>query len=274
MGGAGRRSSLADLRNPSDNRARSIQFNFDLVNTGRAMRGLIIATDTTGLSWKLIAPSTFDTIGYGTRSEDIRKVAITEGEAWAAIESLQTVPAIRNSGVHRFPALALSVARTGRDTAVYHCVLNAELASVVIPKLQRAWSRNTAATSALKSVAFTPPPPPPVDLSPQVDVRLGKFKIERLSGMPVSRIEVRNRGPAIRGRVLLVLQPAENVQVVSSAGTTRACAPKGSPYIVIQDSGIIEQGTARAITVRILNPDNVPTPIHVARAWLANGEPY
>jgi WD40 repeat protein len=92
------------------------------------------------------------------------------------------------------------------------------------------------------------------DVSNQVQVTLGGFRLNRTTGRFVQTVTLTNTGNAITGPISLVMDSlSSNAGLFNSAGATSATSPAGSPYLNILGSDMAA-GASLTITVEFTNP--------------------
>jgi hypothetical protein len=246
------------------------------INRGRVVPAIVFAADGDA-DIGVFTGFYYDTVSYNTDPAKITGLAISVSEALAAIDSLETINSIGNGGVQPRSCMALSIGKVASDTVVYQVVVSDSMAAIILTKLQGAFAQNASAISTIKSFAIPIGAQgglPPVDLENQVTVRVGGFRQDKSSEVFASRVEVHNTGGSVSGRVILVVQTANGIEVVSEAGRAYRCGlPRGRPYVVVQSAGAFGSNSTRSITLRIRNPDRVSVPIRSVKAFLAAGDP-
>jgi uncharacterized delta-60 repeat protein len=114
------------------------------------------------------------------------------------------------------------------------------------------WGADTA-TVTLLDVA----PPPVQDVTPFVQVQLGKAKRIGVSMRYRQKVTLVNAGPqALHGPLSLILDGLKKAtKVVQAKGKTQGLSPLGSPYVVLDPGpGPLQPGQARTFVIRFRNP--------------------
>jgi uncharacterized delta-60 repeat protein len=114
------------------------------------------------------------------------------------------------------------------------------------------WGADTA-TVTLLDVA----PPPVQDVTPFVQINLGKAKRIGVSMRYRQKVTLVNAGPqALHGPLSLILDGLKKAtKVVQAKGKTQGLSPLGSPYVVLDPGpGPLQPGQARTFVIRFRNP--------------------
>lgn len=151
------------------------------------------------------------------------------------------------------------------------------LARVLAPGVAVVTARNGGRSDNAVFVVEDPASPLPAsEVTAQLGVQLGGFRLDRASGFYVQTITVTNRQAVpLAGPMVLVLSglPA-GVSLVSQSGLTQQVRP-GSPYLALPLSGdglSLAPGQSLSFTAQFLNPNRVAI-TYAATVWRTSAQP-
>jgi pimeloyl-ACP methyl ester carboxylesterase len=103
---------------------------------------------------------------------------------------------------------------------------------------------------------------PPIDVSDQLDIRAGGFRVNRNTGFFVQTLHIANPGQLpVAGPLYVVLDGiADEIELISKDCLTQLLAPIGSPYVAVpllQDGATFGPGEEVDIYLHFLNPERI-----------------
>ncbi len=166
----------------------------------------------------------------------VQSFTATTTQLRAMIDSVGTLPSVTAGGVAAPMLMSFALYNSVNGPQVFEAILNQTQAVALFGELRNALRQNAAGLKQLDAFACVVDamdPARPTDVTSQVSVSLSGFRLDRKSGLFVSRATVLNTGgSSVAGPVTLVFQyGAPGFRLANGTGTTCALTPTGQDYL-------------------------------------------